>query len=237
MRHCVAVVACLSGLVACAGSTKGEIHYYFMPELGGQAQGCAQFAKVAPVFGPDDFRVTLSGASVGRPPDGDPQSAKAYLDKWGLGVLNPQAGRDRGIQGQVQLNGGGGGEFLRLEFPNPVRLNSLTFASVGLADTFTLIGDGRQVELAPLFGGASTIRSVSLAQGNWPGKVDLTQASSSLGFAKVWDIVARGSGYGDGVQLENLGVVEIPEPSGLVLLLLGAAGLAGLLLGRRLRPA
>jgi hypothetical protein len=209
-----------------------DIEYHFVPGLDGQPFGYAQFADIAPVEGPDSFTVRVSGAMVGNDPSGDAYSASAYLDKWGLGVFNPVAGKDTGVQGQVELDGRNGGEYLRLEFEVPVQLTHLTFASVGLGDKFSLVADGVEVDLLALFPGLLTIKSISDAQGNWPGEIDFTQAAEPLVFATVWDILAGGPEYGDGVQLENVGVTPVPEPATLMLWCAGIAG-AGVLLVRR----
>ncbi|MHB0956930.1 MAG: PEP-CTERM sorting domain-containing protein [Pirellulaceae bacterium] len=210
------------------GSALAGVEYHFMPGVEGQALGPAQFVHVAPVVGPKDFTVLLTGSLIGRAPSSDEQSARAYLDKWGLGVLNPRAGRDVGIVGQVQLDGRQEGEFLRLEFPEPAQLTFLTFASVGLADRFDLVADGTPIDLGTFFPGLSTIREISLAQGNWPGTVDFTRASRSLPFATIWDIFVTDS-IGDGIQLENVGANPIPEPSTLMLwtVALAALGIFG----------
>lgn len=224
MRKCsVFVWVCLTVLASYVGVARAEIHYHFLPGLGGQTFGDAQFASVAPVVGPANFTVTVSGAMVGSAPSGDAGSARAFLDKWGLGVHNPKAGKDTGVQGQVQIDGQNGGEYLRLEFAIPVQLTYLTFASVGLADRFSLAADGQLVDLSTLFPGTSTIRSIATTQNNWPGKVDFTAAAQPVVFAKVWDIIAGGPGFGDGFQLENVGIVPVPEPSTLLLLCLGTA--------------
>ena len=211
-----------------------DIEYHFLPDLDGQSYGIAQFAQVAPVVGPKDFTVELTGAAIGYTPSWDEDSAKAFLDRWGLGVLNPTLGKDTGVQGQVQLDGSSGGEYLRLEFPVAVQITHLTFSSVGLADRFGLMADGVEVDLLALFPGMSTIKSISAAQGNWPGEVDFTQAAQSLGFAKVWDIFASDPDFGDGIQLENIGVTPVPEPATLSLWCAGFA-VAGFSLVRRRR--
>ncbi|MFO7907230.1 MAG: PEP-CTERM sorting domain-containing protein [Pirellulaceae bacterium] len=235
MRNCLIFAVCLVGAAGRGGIASADIvQYYFLPELGEQSRGSVQFADVAPVVGPRDFAVTLSGSTIGCTPNADVDSAKAYLDKWGLGVLNPQAGRDTGIQGQVQLNGKNGGEYLRLEFPLPVQLTKLTFASVGLADTVTLLADGERVDVPDLFPGTTTIRSISDSQGNWPGEVDFTTAAQPTGFAKVWEIRADRPDLGDGVQLENIRAVPVPEPSTFLLLCLGGVSVACIAALRRL---
>jgi hypothetical protein len=233
MGKCLLYAICFMGAVVCAAKADAEIHYHFFPLLNGQTPGVSQFAEVSPVSGPQDFRVTISGAMVGSTPSADPQSAQVYLDKWGLGVWNPQVGKDTGVHGQVELDGKNGGEYLRLEFDVPVQLTYLTFASVGLSDKFGLWADGQQVDLQALFPGQSTIRSIALSQGNWPGHVDLTQAAQSLGYAQVWDIVAADPSFGSGFQLENLGVVPIPEPSTLLLWCLGCLAVASVRFRRR----
>ena len=78
---------------------------------------------------------------MGATPNADPTSGRVYLDKWGLGVVNPMAGMDVGVQGQVQLDSKHGGEYIQLLFPVPVRLTLLTFASVGLGDDVELFAD------------------------------------------------------------------------------------------------
>ncbi len=188
--------------------------------------------NVAPETGPQDFTVQVSGSTVGCTPNWDPQSAKAYLDHWGLGVFNEQVGLDLGVQGQVQLDGTDGGEYLRLEFQVPVKLTCLIFASVGLTDKFGLVADGQQVDLSALFPSETTIKSISNAQGKWPGEIDFQEAAESLGYAKVWDIVADPN-FGDGIQLENICVVPVPEPSMLSLWLIGLVVAGFALLYRR----
>ena len=228
---CVLWVSIVFGFI---GSVRADIEYHFKPGTEGQVRGFTQFVQVAPVVGPKSFKVLLTGSLVGSAPSPDASSARAYLDKWGLGVLNPGAGKDVGVQGQVQLDGKCGGEYLRLEFPAPVRLTYLTFSSVGLADDFFLVADGNPVDLDALFPGTETIKDISGAQGNWPGKVDFTKAKQLLGFAAQWEMLVSSSACGDGIQLENVGV-ELPEPSTLILWSVGfaAVGIRGV--RRRIR--
>ena len=130
---------------------RAGVEYHFMPGVEGQTIGISQFLAVSPVVGPKDFQVLLSGALIGSDPSADANTARPYLDKWGVGVLNPAAGRDVGVQGQVQVDGRHGGEYLRLEFAAPVRLTYLTFSSVGIYDEFALLADGVTVDdLYPL---------------------------------------------------------------------------------------
>lgn len=231
MRNSVILLPCFLIAFGPVGFALADIEYHFAPNLDGQPMGCAQFAHVAPVIGPKDFTVQLTGSLIGCTPAWDEQSARAYLDKWGLGVFNQQAGADTGVQGQIQLDGKNGGEYLRLEFPVAVQLTHLTFSSVGLADKFGLLADGQQVDLLALFPGKSTIKSISDSQGNWPGEVDFTKAAQPLGYAKVWDILTGGPDFGDGIQLENVGVV--PEPSTLALWSAGLAAVGLSLIRRR----
>ncbi len=231
MRQSAIVLLSLWASVFTVNSAFADIEYHFVPALNGQPSGNAQFTDVAPVSGPANFQVTIAGAQTGSNPGSSPQAARAYLDRWGLGVLNPMVGNDVGVQGQVQLDGRNGGEYIRLEFPEEVRLTYLTFASVGLTDQFGLLADGQQVDVDALFPGLPTIRSISAAQGNWPGHVDFTRAAQPLGFAKVWDVLVSSTSVGDGIQLENVGV-EVPEPSTLVLWLAGL-GVVGLSVSRR----
>jgi hypothetical protein len=216
------------------GSVRAGIEYHFMPGTEGQVRGFAQFAQVAPIVGPKSFKVLLTGALVGSAPSADVNSARVYLDKWGLGVLNPGAGKDVGVQGQVQLDGKNGGEYLRLEFPSPIRLTYLTFSSVGLTDDFELLADGNPVDLDALFPGTGTIKEISGSQGNWPGKVDFTKGSQLLVFAKQWDVRVGSSAYGDGIQLENVGG-DVPEPSTLILWSVGIAAAGIRRVRRRVR--
>jgi hypothetical protein len=204
--------------IACSlvGKTEAGFEYHFMPGINGQPLGDVQFLEVAPIVGPSNFKVRLSGSTIGNVPNANPTGPRAYLDKWGLGVLNPSAGSDKGVQGQVQLDGKNGGEFLRLEFAEAVQLTFLTFSSVGLFDSFQLFADGAQVDLQSVFPGKSGIRSVAMSQGNWPGKIEFTKGSQPLVFAKTWDIRVPSGGLGDGFQLENVGGV-VPEPTTLVL--------------------
>ncbi len=201
----------------CAGKVSAEIQYHFMPGVQGQSVGFAQFAQVAPEFGPSSFKVQLSGALDGQAPSADPSSARAYMDKWGLGVFNPTVGKDTGVLGQVLIDGRHGGEYLRLEFPQAFRLTSLIFASVGIGDHFDLLADGNLIDLDALFPGLSTIKKIAVSQGNWPGKIDFTKATQALPYAVQWDIVVRGGGIGDGIQLENVAGNPVPEPSTLLL--------------------
>lgn len=228
MSWCVGAIV----LAGFCGEGRAAIEYHFMPGLGGQPHGDAQFLEVAPVSGADYFCVVLSGSTIGCFPSWDEASARAYLDKWGLGVLNPDAGLDTGLVGQVLLDGQNGGEYLRLEFADPVRLNYLTFASVGLADTFELSADDNPIDLQVIFPGLSTIREISAAQGNWPGKVDFTLGAAPLPYAKVWDVAVSSASLGSGIQLENLGVDLLPEPSTLALWAVGA-GVGAVVLRRR----
>ena len=220
--------------VACgfAGKAEAGFEYHFMPGINGQPLGDVQFLEVAPVSGPASFKVRLSGASIGSDPSANPATPHAYLDKWGLGVLNPSAGADKGVQGQVQLDGKNGGEYLRLQFTVPVQLTFLTFSSVGLLDAFELFADGNQVDLQSVFPGNSGIRSISMSQNNWPGTIEFTKGSKPLMFAKTWDVRVPSAAFGDGIQLENVGAEQVPEPATLVLWGSAAAGL-GLIAWRR----
>ena len=231
MRAPLVGALCMSAVLGFVCSARAGVEYHFLPGLEGQVGGFAQFSEVAPIVGPDDFKVLLSGALIGSDPSADVNSARPFLDKWGLGVRNPAAGNDVGVQGQVQLDGKHGGEYLRLEFPVAVRLTYLTFSSVGLYDDFTLLADGIAVDLDALFPGAGTIKDISSSQGNWPGRVDFTKAQQSLAFATQWDILVSGSVPGDGIQLENVGG-DVPEPSSLILWSVGLAA-AGVCLARR----
>jgi hypothetical protein len=224
--------------VACSlvGKAEAGFEYHFMPGINGQPLGDVQFLEVAPISGPAGFKVRLSGASVGNNPNADPTTSHAYLDKWGLGVMNPNAGPDKGIQGQVQLDGKSGGEYLRLQFTVPVQLTFLTFSSVGILDSFELLADGKQVDLQTVFPGMSGIRSVALSQSNWPGTIEFTQGNKPLAFAKTWDIRVPSAGFGDGIQLENVGASQVPEPATFVLWGSAAAGL-GLIAWRRRKAA
>ena len=226
----VAIVCCLAGRI------EAGFEYHFMPGINGQPLGDVQFLDVAPVSGPAGFKVRLSGASVGSNPNADPTTSHAYLDKWGLGVFNPNAAVNKGVQGQVQLDGSSGGEYLRLQFTVPVQLTFLTFSSVGILDSLELLADGNQVDLQTVFPGMSGIRSVALSQNNWPGKIDFTLGSKPLAFAKTWDIRVPSAKFGDGIQLENVGGQQVPEPATLVLWGSAAAGL-GLIAWRRRKAA
>ncbi len=217
MRHFNLTLLAIGVACSLAGRTEAGFEYHFMPDNNGQPWGDVQFLEVAPIVGPANLKVRLSGSTIGSVPNVDPSAPHAYLDKWGLGVLNPAAGSDKGIQGQVQLDGKSGGEFLRLEFAEAVQLTFLTFSSVGLFDSFELFADGTQVDLQTVFPGTSGIRSIAMSQGNWPGRVDFTKGSQPLEFAKTWDIRAPSGGLGDGFQLGNVGGEQVPEPATLVL--------------------
>jgi hypothetical protein len=234
MRRLMSWLVGIAALIGPCGVATAGIEYHFMPDLAGQSLGCAQFTQIVPVVGPLDFPVLLSGSVVGCAPSLDDTSARAYLDKWGLGVLNPQVGLDTGVVGQVQLDGRNGGEYLRLEFSAPVRLTYLTFASVGLTDKFELLADGDPVDLLAMFPGTSTIRAISNVQGLWPGKVDFTRGAVPLPFATVWDVAVAGPVLGDGIQLENVGVDLLPEPSSLVLWLVAVVAGAAVMKRRRI---
>jgi hypothetical protein len=231
MRHISIRLALSLAAIFSAAVAEGAVDYHFVPLMNGQPQGNAQFVEVAPVVGPESFKTTLSGATLGSAPSNDPLTAHAYLDKWGLGVKSPSAGMDLGVQGQVQLDSKSGGEFLRLEFPEEVQLTYVTFASVGLTDQFGLEADGQAIDVSALFPDQSSILEISSAQGNWPGTVDFTRAHVALPFAKVWDIFVIS---GDGFQLENVGVVPVPEPSTWALWLVGLT-LIGMMRARRRR--
>lgn len=234
MRHSILTLLAVGIACSLVGSAEAGFEYRFMPGLNGQPWGDAQFLEVAPIVGPANLKVRLSGSTIGNAPNVDPSAPHAYLDKWGLGVLNPSAGSDTGIQGQVQLDGKNGGEFLRLEFAESVQLSFLTFSSVGLFDSFELFADGTQVDLQTVFPGTSGIRSIALSQGNWPGIVDFTKGSQSLVFAKTWEIHAPAGGLGDGFQLASVGGQQVPEPATLVLWASAFASL-GLIAMRRRR--
>ena len=222
-------MVCLLATVGGVGSAQAEIEYHFVPGMNGQPVGYAQGAQIAPDVGPANFLVTISGAKVGDTPGNSPRQAHAYLDKWGLGALNPDAGSDRGITGQVEIDGKNGGEFIRMEFQTAVRLTYLTFASVGTGDNIRLEADGMQVDLGALFPNSNSISEISLAQNLWPGDIDLTQASEPVPFARVWDVFVTA---GNGVQLENVGA-EVPEPATAFLWLAGLAAFGITVLRRR----
>ena len=229
------VVATMTAFVPGSSIFAGII-YHFAPGVNGQPIGSAQFAQIAPEVGPKDFKVLVTGSLVGSDPRAHVNDrAFAYLDQSGLGVLNPNVGKDLSVQGQVQLDGKCGGEYLRLTFPDPVQLTFLSFSSAGLSDKFRLVADGKSVRLGKLFPGQKTIRAISNAQGNWPGQVDFTLAKQPLGFAKTWDILSTGKSRGDGIQLEYVGISEIPEPSTLILWVVGLAAAGVLGVRRRIR--
>ncbi len=236
MRALLTGLLWTSLVLGVGGAGRAGVEYHFMPGVEGQTIGFSQFLAVSPVVGPKDFQVLLSGALVGSAPSADASTARPYLDKWGVGVLNPAAGRDVGVQGQVQVDGRHGGEYLRLEFAVPVRLTYLTFSSVGIYDEFALLADGQPVDLDLVFPRTSTatIRDIASGQGNWPGKVDFTKGSQPLGFATQWDILVSGSVLGDGIQLENVGG-EVPEPSTLILWTVATVGAAICWAARRRR--
>lgn len=229
MRAPVIVALWLGAVFGFLGTASADIQYHFAPGIEGQTVGYAQFVEVAPEVGPDNFKVQLSGSLDGFAPSSDPSSARAYLDKWGLGVLNPTMGKDAGVLGQVLIDGRHGGEYMRLEFPEAIRLTYLIFASVGLGDDFDLLADGNLIDLGALFPGAATIKEIAGSQGNWPGKVDFTKAQQSLPYAVQWDILVRSSVIGDGIQLENAAGERVPEPGTLILwsVALAAAGCYG----------
>jgi hypothetical protein len=218
-------------------STRADIAYHFMPGIEGQTVGFAQFAEVAPQYGPADFKVRLSGAMMGANPTNDPNSARVYLDKWGLGVLNPKVSNgDRGIQGQIQLDGKNGGEYIRMEFPTAVRLTLLTFASVSKIEDVEILADGAVVNLHALFPGTKTLCDISSEEKVWPGTVDFTRAVQQTVYAKHWDVLVRGGAAGDGIQLENVCVLpSVPEPSTLLLSSVGLLSLGFWRLRRRAR--
>ncbi|MHB8972477.1 MAG: PEP-CTERM sorting domain-containing protein [Pirellulaceae bacterium] len=236
-----ASVTLFFGLLAAFGSVapvSAEITYHFKPGIEGQTIGLAQYAQIAPDYGPQFFKVQVAGALVGSDPSADTSTPQAYLDKWGMGVLNPVAGNDVGVQGQVLLNATCGGEYLRLKFLAPVQLTYLTFALAGISDKFQLMADGNAVNLDDLFPGMPSIRSISKAQGNWPGTVDFTQAKQPIVYARTWDVITYGAACGDGVQLENVGVnpgKDVPEPSTLILWVVGLAAAGVLGVRRRIR--
>lgn len=230
MRHSMVLVTGLVWTFCFISSATAAIEYHFVPALNGQPAGNSQFQQIAPVVGPSNFKVTVAGAQTGNTPNGSPQTAHAYMDKWGLGVLNPAVGSDKGFTGQVEVDAKNGGEFIRLEFPTAVRLTYLTFASVGSTDQFCLEADGNAIDMNALFPGLTTIKQISKAQGNFPGTVNFP-AVAALPFAKSWDVLICG---GDGVQLENVGVEPVPEPTTLALWLIGL-GVVGLTVLRRRR--
>ena len=149
-----------------------------------------------------------------------------------MGVLNPLDGTDKNFLGQVQLDTKNGGEFIQLEFPEPSKLCYLTFASVGVFDMFTLEADDVALDMEDYFPGQSSIRDISLSQSpnTYPGHVDFTKAALELPYAKKWEIIATA---GDGIQLENCGVCPIPEPSTMVLWLVGIGAVGISVLRRR----
>jgi hypothetical protein len=234
VRASFAYVVWLSAVFGSVGGARGDIAYHFKPGIEGQVRGFCQFVEVVPEYGDKDFKVQLTGSLIGSAPSDDPTSARAYLDKWGVGVLNPSAGKDVGLQGQVQLDGKHGGECLRLEFPAPVRLTLLTFASVSFGEDVELLADGIPIDLHGLFPGTKTIRSISDAQGNWPGTIDFTKALQPTSFATRWEVVVRRSAFGDGIQLENVEVEEVPEPSTILLSSIGLLALGIWSVRRRL---
>ena len=80
---------------------------------------------------------------------------------------------------------------------------------------------------------AKSIRDISSAQGNWPGTINFTKAVQLTTLARRWDVVVRGSTFGDGIQLENVNVEEVPEPSTIVLSAVGLGALGIWSLRRR----
>ena len=222
-----------------------EYRYHFSPSEPGQTIGVAQFVEVAPLGNLSGPKVQVSGALIGSAPSSIANTAQAYLARDGMGVVNPNPVLDKSATGQIFLDGSRGGEYLRLEFPEQVQLTAMTFAAVSSVDKFGLTADGQPVNLSALFPGLQTIKSITASQlgaGFFPGKVDFTKAAQPLGSAKTWEVFTA-SGYGDGIQLENVNVIArngdvIPEPTTVVIwsvLGFGAAGIGGL--RRRLRAA
>lgn len=237
MRATTFTAVWLALVLGSISATRADIAYHFMPGIEGQTVGFAQFTEVAPQYGPANFKVRLSGAMIGANPTNDPTSARVYLDKWGLGVLNPSVSKgDRGIQGQVQLDGKNGGEYIRLEFPTAVRLTSLTFASVSKIEDVDILADGALVNLHALFPGTKTLCDISSAEKVWPGTVDFTRAVQPTVYAKCWQVMVHSGAAGDGIQLENVAVLpSVPEPSTLVLSSVGLLLLGVWRLRRRAR--
>ena len=104
MRYKLIGISLLALTAVVAGRADAAVDYHFVPALNGQPYGCAQWEEIAPVSGPNSFKVTVAGARCGDVPNGAPQDAYAYLDKWGLGVLNPHYGADKNIVGQVEID-------------------------------------------------------------------------------------------------------------------------------------
>ena len=126
---------------------------------------------------------------------------------FGINVLNTSCGS---LEDSAQVDGGCGGESLQISFDQDVLLNSLRLSSFGTADEgLVTIDDTTEVSL--LNTGLHSLSNVYLFAGD------------------VWTI-----GYvkGNGFSVDNFTVTSVPEPASLLLLTVGAFGVA---LTRRFR--
>ena len=171
----VALIGCFTTL-ADAG-----IEYHFVPGMNGQPFGDAQFVSVAPVVGPSNFNVLVSGAFDRQYAEQRCEQFAGLFGQMGFGC--PQSGGG-GRQRDSRPDPAGWQVWRRISATPVPRCSSVDVSDIciGRLGGHVRTESGREcaVNLQALFPGMTGIRSISVSQGNWPGKVDFTQASQPL---------------------------------------------------------
>lgn len=180
---------------------------------------------------PDNGSSALTVTTTGHllDPNQSDSHAVSYMTPLGLAVNNKNVRpNDRELVpltvfsavDTFQLDSRHGGEFTRLEFSSPIRLNLLHFTGVGPGERFSLLADGNAIDIQAMFG-TDEITAINSA--------GMVYFPSTMPVATVYDLIPH-SAFALGNVLTSDPV--IPEPAtaliwcGLGLAFLGARRVA-----------